>query len=85
MKKNIAIFILSVLTMLSLIFAFAQKTIAKKNAVEAMNQTALAEEQSRIAHMNADKARIAQQEADMAQHRAIVAMEEAAEALRKCK
>lgn len=77
MKKNIAIVILSLTTILGIVYSFTQKTIAKKNAQEAIIQGKLADRTMEMA-MNA------RDEAAMAQRRAMEVQQAADDALRNC-
>lgn len=67
----------AVISLLFLIYAFAQATIAQKNEKRAQEQTALAEEQSRIAKINADSATAAQGRAEVEAERARLAQRQA--------
>lgn len=88
MKKNIAIFILSIISIISIVFAFAQATIAKHAEKEALSQREIADTQSRIAQLNADSAAVANERARIAEIMAsqtMVKLQEAKDALAKCK
>ena len=85
MKKNTIIIILVITNILSLVFAFAQNTIAKLSTEEALKQRQIAEEQTMIAHIIADSAMISQERAIIAEQNAVLAMKRAKEALEKCK
>jgi len=85
MKKNIAIVVLSIVTILSFVFSFAQKTIADRNANEAHEQRLIAEKQTELAMMARDEAALAQMTAMEAQRAADEALRQCNEELEKCK
>jgi len=54
----------AVVSLIVLLFAYAQKVKAEQNEIEAIKQTAIAEEQTNIANVNLDSARVARARAD---------------------
>jgi uncharacterized protein YlxW (UPF0749 family) len=88
MKKNIAIIILVLTNLLSLVYAFAQATIAQRSEEEALRQREFAEAQTLIAQINADSARVTQERAQLYKKLAEKTMEDLQMAkleIEKCK
>lgn len=88
MKKSIAIIILVITNLASLVYAFAQATIAEQAVQESLQQTEFAMMQKEIAIANADSARLQAERARLAEMMASTAMEQKLEAedkLKKCK
>lgn len=85
MRKNIAIAILSITTILSFIHSFSQKTIAEQNLQEAIMQKELAERTMVLVQEAEMQAQLEAERAKIAERSALVAMTKAQEALERCK
>lgn len=70
MKKNIIIGILSITTVISVLFGIYQQTVAKRLRIEAEHAAAEATKQTGIAEMNAMEA-MRQKEVAMREHEAL--------------
>lgn len=84
MKKNIAIVVLSITTVLGFSYGYTQQKIATRNELEATKQRVIAEEQRVIAMANADSARVAMQRAAHEAELARVVRAAAEKALENC-
>lgn len=85
MKKNLTIAALSLTTIISVGFAFIQRTESDKSKIQALEQRLIAEQQKILARQAAQEAMLHREMADQQREMAMLNAEKLAEALKNCR